>query len=66
MKLSINAIMDGTEILQSFVLKLKENNIETIWKEGSLPNGIKILITNKTGQDIEISPEKLKIVFNKD
>jgi hypothetical protein len=64
MKLNINAIMTGEELLQFFVEKLKSNNIETAWKDGALPSGVQILITNKAGQEVDISPDKLKIVFN--
>lgn len=67
MKIKIESVVDGKEIVEDFINKLKSSNIDTSWKgDSDLPSGVKILITNKNGQDIEISPDKLKIVFNKE
>jgi hypothetical protein len=67
MKLQINALLDGKEILNYFVSKLKESNIECPWKEGSdLPLNVRILVTNKNSQDVEITPDKIKVVFNRE
>lgn len=67
MKIKIESIIEGRELIEYFVAKLKENNIDCPWKEDAdLPVGFKILITNKNGEDISISSDKLKIVFNKE
>ncbi len=67
MKIKIESILDGRELIEYFVAKLKENNIETVWKgEDPAPMGITILVTNKDGKDVSILPDKLKIVFNKE
>jgi hypothetical protein len=66
MKISINAELNGKEIVENFIKQLKEQT-DVPWKEGSdLPVGMKILVfSDKAGKDIEITPDKLKIVFNK-
>ncbi len=65
MKIKINVELEGNEIIQYFLDKLKENNITPAWKEGnSLPSGVKLLVTNKDNKEIEISPEKIKVVYN--
>jgi hypothetical protein len=66
MKIKIESACDGKELIEDFINKLKSNNIEAPWKEGAdLPIGVRIIVKNKNDQEIEISPDKLKIVFNK-
>ncbi len=67
MKIKIESILDGRELIEYFVSKLKENNIDCPWKEGAdLPVGVKILITNKNNEDIPVAPDKVKLIFNKE
>ena len=67
MKIKIESTCDGRELIEDFINKLKSNNIETHWKEGAdLPVGVKIVVKNKNDQDVEVSPDKLRIIFNKE
>lgn len=64
MQIKIQSVMDGQELLSYFVAKNKENNIDIAHKSGSNPSQTKILVTNKNGEDVEISPDKIKIVYS--
>ena len=66
MKISINAELNGKEIVENFIKQLKEQT-DVPWKEGSdLPVGMKILVhSEKQDKWIEISSDKLKLVFDK-
>lgn len=59
MKIKIEVTLLGEEILEKFILSLKETGII------SLPEECKIFVfSDKAGKEVEISPDKLKIVFN--
>ncbi len=66
MKLNINAVLDGSDILEDFIKQLKDKKIE-VARHGdtNLPLNIKILVfSDKAGKEIEIAPDKLKFIFN--
>lgn len=60
MKLEIKAELSGEEILKTFADILTNNNI----KIDNLDN-FKIIVKSKENKDLEISPERLKIVYSK-
>ena len=59
MKLSINAILEGSEAVQDFYKQLKDKGVDLSLED------IKILVTNKAGAEIELSADKLKFIVNK-
>lgn len=58
MKINIEAIFEGEEIVQTFLDSLSSQNIKTT-KEN-----VKIFVKSKDNKDIEIPPERLRVVFN--
>jgi len=60
MKVSIDASLDGADVVAYFMQKLEEANIKTIVEN------IKIQVQKKDESWVDISPEKLKIIFNKE
>lgn len=60
MKLNISAEIDGPEIVENFVAKLKESDINTT------AASIKLQIQNKAGEFVDFPPEKLKLTFVKE
>jgi len=65
MKININAEMEGTEIVELFLKKLSENNVIS---EGQYPNNgphTKFNVQNKSGDWVDISVDKVKLVFNR-
>jgi hypothetical protein len=61
MKIKVNAILSGEEIIQNFLKQLKENNIDP-----DMANVQLLVYSENKKQDIEIKPENLKIIFNKE
>ena len=59
MKLTVNAVWDGVELTKFCLEELKTKNIE------ALPEDLKLVVTNKAGVEIDVSPDKVKIIFNK-
>lgn len=59
MKLTINAILEGSEITQDFYKQLKDKGLDISLED------IKILVTNKSGAEVDISADKIKLVVNK-
>ena len=60
MKLTINAIQNGEEILEKFLILLKDNNII------AAPEDCKILVTKSNGDEVAVSADKLRVVYNKE
>ncbi|MDO8610111.1 MAG: hypothetical protein Q7R95_06155 [bacterium] len=60
MQIKINCTMDGKEVLEHFYTQLKANNID------QNPDNIKIFVINKTGQEVEVGADKIKLVYNKE
>jgi hypothetical protein len=58
MKLNISAELDGTEIIQDFINALSNKKVDTS------VGAVKIVVTNKNGEPVEIAPEKIKLVYN--
>ena len=60
MKIQIRCEQTGQEILDSFIKLLNENKIDA-------PNleDIKFFITNKTNQEVEVAPDKIRLVYDK-
>ena len=60
MILKIEATVDGQEVIDSYLMpKLKESNVTPDNKD------IKVQVQNKAGEFIDVSPDKVKFVFNK-
>ena len=61
MNIKINATLTGEEIIKDYVVtQLEANNIKFD------VNCLKIFVTNSKGADVEITSDKLKIVYNKE
>lgn len=58
MKINVNAELSGEEIVQLFIKQAKESNLDII------PNNVKILIKSKDNKDVEISSDRLKVVYS--
>jgi hypothetical protein len=58
MKIVTNAELSGHEIIATFINKLKENNLSPA------PENIKIMVLNKNGEEVEITPNKVVLRFN--
>ena len=59
MKLNINAVWEGSELVQKCYEELKAQNVDVSLED------VKIMVTNKAGAEIDLSADKLKIVVNK-
>ena len=60
MKIQISAVQNGEEILEKFLIKLKENNIV------AAPEDCKILITKSNGDEVAVTADKIRITFNRE
>jgi len=58
MKLTVNAVLDGEDIVKNFLDLLSQNNIKAEGKD------INIIVKSKDGKDVEITADRLKLVFN--
>jgi hypothetical protein len=60
MKIQIAAELIGDEIINNFLKHLKENGID-----GTIDN-VKIMVfSKKSGEDVEVKADQIKILFNK-
>lgn len=58
MKIQVNVELTGQEILNLFIQEAKKSNLDLD------TNKIKILFKNKDGKDVELSHDRLSIVYN--
>jgi len=59
MNLKITAVWEATDIMKACFEELKAKNIDASIED------LKLIVINKTGAEIDVSPDKVKIVFNK-
>ncbi len=60
MKINVNIVTTGEEIINEYFIPSAQKAGQTVPKEK-----IKILVfSDKAGKEVEIAPDKLKIVFN--
>ncbi len=59
MKVQIKAEINAHEIIESFLKQLKDNNIQ------AEPGDIKILVLSKDGKEVDITPDRLRVAFEK-
>jgi hypothetical protein len=68
MKIEIKAVMTGEDLVKNFVSTLELSNIKVPIKAGDTTPaevvGVKFLVTNKSGQEVEIAPTHIKLVYN--
>ena len=61
MKIKINAVLMGEEIVQGYIIpQLEANNIKFD------ANCLKIYVVNSKGADVEVGADKIKFVFDKE
>lgn len=58
MKIKVNIEQNGHEVLSSFIEEAKKNNIDVS------AGKIQIFVKSKDGKEIDITPDRLRIVFD--
>lgn len=61
MNIKIEAVTTGQEVINEYIIPLLEGKGIKINAE----EGFKVLVTNSQGKDVELSPDKVKFVFNR-
>ena len=60
MKITINSVLEGEDVVKFFLEYLANNNVKADGKD------IKILIKSKEGKDVEVGADRLRLVFNRE
>lgn len=58
MKIQINAEQTGKEIVQSFAKSLADNKLSVAEEQ------IKIIVLSKDGKEVEVTPDRIKVIYN--
>ena len=61
MNIKIEAATNGQEVINEYIIPLLEAKGIKI----NAQEGFKVLVTNSQGKEVELSPEKVRFVFNK-
>ena len=64
MQIKIEAKMDGADLVRNFISTLELSNIKVPVDEAKNPIGVKFLVTNKSGAEVEVAPTPIKLVYN--